>query len=98
VERLIREYELTQVEWILVRDLLPPERQRRKGRPCKDNRSMLNAILWVRNTGSPWRKLPAQYGCWQSAYARFRKWQSDGVMDAVDEILSMFSIPEHYPS
>lgn len=52
---------------------------------------MLNAILWVKTTGSPWRKLPECYGCWQSAYARFRKWQADGVMEAVFQILSMFS-------
>ena len=93
---MLRDYELTQAEWILVKGLLPPERQRRKGRPCRDNRSMLNAILWVKRSGNPWRKLPECYGCWQSAYARFQKWQSDGVMDAVNEILSMFSNDEQY--
>lgn len=86
---MIRSYELTQAEWILVKDLLPPEHTRRKGRPCKDNRSMLNAMLWVMGTGNPWRELPECYGCWQSVYARFRKWQGDGILEKVFSTLSL---------
>ncbi|WP_083677883.1 transposase [Paenibacillus sp. FSL R7-0337] len=32
------------------------------GRPPKDNRKMLNAMLWVARTGAPWQDMPEYYG------------------------------------
>jgi transposase len=59
--------ELTDGQWRVVEPLLPPERGR-PGRPSRSNREMVNAILWVHRTGSPWRDLPRGYGPWQSAW------------------------------
>ena len=36
---------------------------------------MVNAMLWILNTGSPWRDLPDRYGLWQTAYNRFNRWR-----------------------
>lgn len=78
-----RRYELTTAEWNRVKELLPPERSGKKGRPRKDNRNMLNAMLWIVRSGCQWRELPEYYGSWQSVYARFRKWEKDGIFEAV---------------
>ncbi len=40
---------------------------------------MVNAILWVHRTGSPWRDLPEGFGPWQSAWTRFDRWARAGV-------------------
>lgn len=39
---------------------------------------MVNGILWRTRTGSPWRDLPASYGCWKTIYNRHRRWSADG--------------------
>jgi transposase len=49
---------------------------------------MLNGMLWLTRSGAQWRELPERYGPWQSVYARFRKWQGDGILDQVFKALS----------
>ena len=78
-----RRYEITTTEWNRIKDLLPPERSGKKGRPRKDNRNMLNAMLWIVRSGCQWRELPEYYGSWQSVYSRFRKWEKDGIFEAI---------------
>ena len=39
---------------------------------------MVNGVLWRTRTGSPWRDLPASYGCWKTVYNRHRRWSADG--------------------
>jgi transposase len=39
---------------------------------------VINAICWVKRTGSPWRDLPERYGPWKTPYQRFRRWAADG--------------------
>lgn len=77
-----RRHELTDNQWAALESLLPPQRSR-TGRPAKDHRTVLNAILWRLTTGAPWRDLPERYGPWQSVYTRFRRWQQAGVWDRV---------------
>lgn len=83
---MVRRYELSDREWECVEPLL--ERPRPRGRPPKDHRQMLNAILWVVRTGAPWRDLPERYGPWQSVYDRFVRWQADGVWERVTSVLA----------
>lgn len=84
----MRRYELANYEWEQIEPLLPPQSTGRRGRPPKDNRIMLNGMIWIDRTGAQRRELPACYGPWQSVYARFRKWQADGVLERVFKALS----------
>ena len=52
---------LSDEQWERQRPLLPSQRPR-TGRPAKDHRTMLNGILWLLRTGTPWQDLPSQYG------------------------------------
>jgi transposase len=79
--------ELTDEKWKRLQAMLPPERGRR-GRPLKDNRDVVAAILWVQRTGAPWRDLPPEHGPWQTAYTRFRRWALRGVWARVLEALA----------
>ena len=74
--------DLTEAEWRLLKDLLPPERGR-KNRPASDNRPIVNGILWRIRTGTPWRDVPEKYGKWSSVYQRFRRWSHAWVWEAV---------------
>ena len=84
----MRRYEISDEQWNKIKDLLPPERKAQGGRPAKDNRQMLNAMLWIARSGAPWRDLPEYYGPWQSVYTRFRRWEQAGVFDKILEHLT----------
>ena len=86
---MTRHYELTDQEWEQIAPLLPPEKNSRPGRPSKDNRLMINAMVWIARSGAPWRDLPERYGPWKSVYSRFRKWIEDGILDNIFRVLSL---------
>ena len=86
---MLRRYELTDQEWNRIKDLLPPEKSGKRGRPSKDNRMILNAMLWIARSGAPWRDLPERYGPWETVYSRFRTWINDGILDNIFRVLSL---------
>ena len=86
---MLRRYEITDSEWSRIVDLLPPENTGKRGRPRKDNRTILNGMIWIARSGAPWRDLPERYGPWETVYSRFRKWIEDGIFDNVIRVLSM---------
>ena len=55
---MLRRYELTDEEWLRIEPLLPPENTGKQGRPRKDNRIIMNGIVWLARSGAPWRDLP----------------------------------------
>ena len=69
----MKRYELTKEQWGCVKKLLPAERTGKRGRPRKDDRGILNGMLWIVRSGAQWRELPEAYGPWQSVYTRFAK-------------------------
>ena len=79
----MRRHELTENQWKKLCPLLPPERKALGGRPAKDNRLMINGILYWLSTGIAWRDLPERFGPWQSVYGRFRAWTRQGVWEKV---------------
>lgn len=84
----MKRYELTKEQWERVKQLLPPERTGKRGRLRKDDRAMLNGMLWILRSGAQWRELPEAYGSWQSVYARFAKWRDDGTLERIFHALS----------
>jgi transposase len=74
--------ELTDAQWKRLCPLLPPQKPR-TGRPAKDHRAIINGILWILRTGSPWRSLPERYGSWKTISSRFYRWQKAGIWDRI---------------
>lgn len=81
-------YELTDEQWRRIQPMLPPEYTGKKGRPKKDNRTMVNGMLWMNRSGAQWRQLPKRYGPLQSVYARFAKWRDEGIWEKIFTALS----------
>jgi transposase len=75
-----KRHELTDAAWAVLEPLLPPT-PRRRGRPWRDHRTVINGILWVLATGVPWRDAPERYGPWPTLYARFARWTQDGTWE-----------------
>jgi transposase len=76
---------LTDREWTRLEPLLP--RRRRTGRPPKDHRLVLDALLWLAKTGAPWRDLPERYGPWRSVATRFYRWTRSDLWERIRSAL-----------
>ena len=72
--------ELRDREWSRLEPLLP---KHHTGRPPKDHRVIINAILWLARTGAPWRDLPERFGPWQSVATRFCRWIRSWLWDCI---------------
>jgi transposase len=79
---IMKRHELTDEQWELIESVLP-KRTATTGRKPRDQRQMLNGILWVLRTGAPWRDLPERFGPWQTVYDYYRHWRDDGLFDRV---------------
>jgi transposase len=71
--------QLEERQWAKIATFLSGERG--AGRPAKDDRSFIEAILWWRRTGVPWRDLPCEFGPWKTAFNRFDRWSKNGKWD-----------------
>ncbi len=61
------------------------------GRPARDPRVIVNGILWILGTGSPWRDLPKEFGPRQTVWRLFDRWNADGTLDqALQRLLAAF--------
>ena len=76
--------DLTDAEWELVGPLLSTER----GRPGRENRRILDGILWRAREGARWRAVPERYGRWNTVWRRFARWRDLGVFEAVLDALA----------
>jgi transposase len=64
--------QLDERRWQKIRAVLRAKRG--AGRPGKDDRNFIEAVLWWRRTGVPWRDLPVEFGSWKTVFNRFDRW------------------------
>jgi hypothetical protein len=76
---------LTEAHWQQIAALLPLPKQ--GGRPMVDSYPLLAGILWIMQTGAPWRALPTEFGHWHTAYTRYQDWQRSGLWSQILNIL-----------
>jgi putative transposase len=76
----------TDAHWRLLEPLLPPNTG--PGRPTTlDLREMVNALLYMKQTGCAWRLLPHDFPKWTSVRYYFDKWTEDGTWVALNMAL-----------
>jgi transposase len=77
-------YEISDEQWERIKDMFPPERTFKPGRPCSTtNRSVLNGGLWIGHTGCQWKELPSEYGAKSTVHERFKAWNDDGIIESI---------------
>lgn len=74
----MRRHEISDEHWDKIKDHLPGK-PGDPGRTAEDNRSFVNAVLWIARTGAPWRDLPERFGEWNSVFQRFNRWCKHGL-------------------
>jgi len=74
--------QLRDVQWELIREHFPEENihDGRPGRKPVPTRSVLNAVLWILNTGAQWHMLPQCYPNYKTVHRRFQQWCRNEVL------------------
>jgi transposase len=62
-----------------IEPLLPKLKIGCVGRPCADNREVLERILWILRTGARWKDLLKRYPSASACRRRLSRWEEDGV-------------------
>ena len=73
--------EITNSQWNTIQPHLP--KPAKTGRPRTDDRTTINAIMFVLITGCRWIDLPARYGSKSSAHRRFQDFQQKGIWKTI---------------
>ena len=74
-------HRLTDEQWDLISGVFPEPK--RTGRPPRDRRQVMDGILWILRTGSPWRDLPAAFGPWATVWDLFDTWNHNGTLQTI---------------
>ncbi len=78
--------DLTDGQWKLIEDLIPPAKP--GGRPREVAvREVLNAILYVLRSGCAWRLLPHDFPKWNIVYHYFWRFRRDGLWRDIHDLL-----------
>lgn len=82
--------ELSDAQWEILVPLLPKGKSGpgRKGRPRRNNREVLEGILWILRTGARWKDLPKEFPPYQTCHRRFAEWVEDGTVERVLKALA----------
>ncbi len=77
--------ELTDVQWELLKPLVEPSTPRkRRGRPWRDTRQVVEGVLWILRTGAQWAELPKdKFPPYQTCHRRFQGWVRAGTLVTV---------------
>ena len=73
--------DLTDAQWaVLEPHFRPTRRADGRGRPWRETRAVLNAVLWVLRTGAAWHDLPNRYPPYQTCHRRLQQWRRNGTL------------------
>jgi transposase len=76
--------------WEAIEPLLPRRAPQPKGgRPWVSDRAALGGIIFVLQTGLPWKRLPTElgYGSGTTCWRRVREWQAAGVWERLHRVI-----------
>jgi len=77
---------LTDEQWSRIKDHLPGKAGD-PGKTAADNRTFVDAVLYVLKTGIPWADLPSRFGKPNSVWKRYDRWAASGVWERVGRLL-----------
>src|SRR5215210_751889 len=87
IERKRYDSDLTDEEWELIKELIPPPKP--GGRPAKyPRREIVNAILYLNKAGCTWRLLPHEFPPFRSVHNYFSRWRNEGIWQRLCDTLA----------
>lgn len=86
--------QLNDEEWAEFLPLFEASLERR-GDKAKNNRLFLEALFYFTENNIKWRRLPEQFGKWNSVWRRFDRLSKNGTFERLFELLSSCSKTAH---
>jgi transposase len=82
--------QLTDEQWAILNPLIaePIRCEDGRGRPWRENREVLDGILWILRTGARWQELPGRFPPYQTCHQRFQMWVRNGTLKSILEALA----------
>jgi|SRR5579863_4026276 len=80
--------ELTDAQWEIVKPHLD-SKVKGRGRPRRDERQVLEGILWVLRTGARWKDLPKEFPPYQTCHRRFSQWVRDKTLERLLQAIAV---------
>ena len=81
--------DITNEQWALIApSLILPARKEHRGRPRRDDRPILDGVLWILRTGAQWKDLPDRYPPYQTCHRRFQEWSKREVLADILALLA----------
>ena len=78
--------DVSEREWAILEPLIPPAKP--GGHPRTTNmREVINAILYLEQTGCQWRALPPEFPPWSTVRNYYNRWRNDGTWKCIDMAL-----------
>ena len=90
----VRRYALRDDQWERIKDHLPG-RKETVGVTAKDNRLLVEAVLYRYGAGIAWRGLPEHFGDFRVIHQRHSRWSKKGVWERVFKVLSQDADDEY---
>lgn len=74
--------------WELLAPILHRDMSRKKpGRPRRDDRAIVDGLIWLARTGSQWSRLPREFGPKSIVHERFTEWVTSGTLERAWAVL-----------
>jgi len=78
---------LADEQWAKIEPIIKNKLGNWGGHNANDNRTFVDACLYVLQTKSPWHKLPAKYGKYKGVNRRFLRWRDEHLWDDILVVL-----------
>jgi transposase len=86
---MARREELSDEQWLLIEPFFDKtETVQTRGRPRREDREVMNGVLWILRSGARWCDLPGRFPPYQTCHRRFQQWSKDGTLRRVLEALA----------
>ena len=80
--------DLSEAQWSLIEGFFPVRPPGSTGRPREiAYREIVNAILYLLDTGCQWRNLPHDLPCYSSVSHYYHTWRKSGLLERMEESL-----------
>ena len=61
--------------------------RKRAGRPRRDNRLLLDGLIWLARTGAQWSQVPREFGPKSTVFLRYSEWVATGALERAWAVL-----------